>query len=33
MVKIVALVTVYNPDKNVVENLQILSRQVEQVIL
>ena len=33
MVKIVALVTVYNTDKNVVENLQILSRQVEQVIL
>ena len=33
MIKVVALVTLYNPDKDVVDNLQILGGQVEQMIL
>ena len=33
MIKVVALVTLYNPDKVVVDNLQILGGQVEQMIL
>ena len=33
MIDVVALVTVYNPNRNVVNNLKLLSEQVERVIL
>ena len=33
MTNVVALVTVYNPNKNVVNNLKLLSEQVERIIL
>ena len=33
MIKVVALVTLYNPNRDVVDNLQILGGQVEQMIL
>mgnify|MGYP005752674663 CR=1 FL=1 len=33
MIKVVALVTLYDPNKDVVDNLQILGRQVDRMIL